>query len=109
MRRQNASVVKLDVLVQTARHVAHRWKAVAARGTNALLHTAIKAATIKNRKDHTTGERKIGRQQKKQCDATHTAEGWRGHDRDAGPLHCGTQRTGPGSVEIADKSSRLHD
>jgi hypothetical protein len=31
-QRQNASVVKPDALVQTARHVAHRWKAVAARG-----------------------------------------------------------------------------
>jgi len=29
---KNASVVKLGALVQTARHVAHRWKAIAARG-----------------------------------------------------------------------------
>src|SRR6266851_7334523 len=86
-----------------------RWKAVAARGLMRCSAPRLRRSQEKNRKDQTTGEKTIGRQQKKQCDATHAAEGWRGGNRDAGPRDCGTRRTGPGSVEITGKSSRLHD
>src|SRR5260370_27414792 len=87
------------------------WRIVESRCSawmNALLGPTIGRPQEKNKKQ-TTGEKRIGRQQKKHCDATHAAEGWRGDDRDAGPRDCGTRRTGPGSVEITDKSARLHD
>src|SRR6202035_764431 len=90
-------------------HAMWRMESRCSAWMNALLGTTIKAATRKNRKNQTTGEKRIGRQQKKQCDETSAAEGWRRGDRDAGPRDCDTQRTGPDSVEIADKSSRLHD
>src|ERR1700738_2115577 len=86
-------------------HAMWRMESRCSAWMNALLGTTIKAATRKNRKDQTTGEKRIGRQQKKQCDATRAAEGWRRGDRDAGLRDCGTQRTGSGSVKIADKSS----
>src|SRR5258707_12130291 len=99
MRSQNASVVKLDALVQTTRHVAHRWRAVAAWVKCAARHRNQRGHNRKNRKDQTTGEKTIGRQQKKQCAATRAAEVWRTDNRIYVRREIGTQRPGPRSVE----------
>ena len=66
-----------------------------------MLISQHKAVSKQKRPSHRESE--IGRQQERQCDATHAAEGGR---RDAASRGGGTQRTGAGTVEIADK---VHD
>jgi TAT (twin-arginine translocation) pathway signal sequence len=65
VQRQNASVVKLDALVQTTRHVAHRWKAIAARGRIRCSASRLSGHKRKNRKEQTTGESELADSKKR--------------------------------------------